>query len=267
VQVIWSIGKVLAPLIVGVIIVAVVTMRIIAVAWIVLIISFLFFLALLFTMRKLHLEKRSAHGEKQMSFLCEAQLWKGVGRSLAPLLLMTFFLYLMEAFFWTIAPLYANDLHSARFGGIFLAAYSLPPLLSGWCVGSVAKRIETKKMAFWGVLAGSLLLSFFPFISSPFGMVILVFIVSLLVSFSFPAIDGLYADYIQKFPKAESEIEGLADVMYNFGYILGPLCAGVLADAVGIPFAFSVLGIGGAVLAVIFLKITPYSTRLNVKPY
>ena len=45
------------------------------------------------------------------------------------------------------------------------------------------------------------------------------------------------------------------------------MCAGVLADAVGIPFAFSFLGIGGVAVAVILFKVTPHTIRLTIKPH
>jgi MFS family permease len=144
--------------------------------------------------------------------------------------------------------------------GLFLAAYTLPALLIGWFIGPLTKRFGKKRTAFSGMLIGSLILSFFSFSPGPVFTILIVFSASLFISCSLPAINSAYADYISEASVVEGEVEGLEDFSFNIGYVLGPVCAGILADYTGIDYAFSLLGFCGVVL----LLTTPKS--INIRP-
>jgi len=62
--------------------------------------------------------------------------------------------------------------------------------------------------------------------------------------------------------KYEKEIEGLEDFYTNLGFVIGPILAGVIADKMGNQTAFSVLGVFGAMMALLLFKITP--RQINV---
>lgn len=170
----------------------------------------------------------------------------------------------LEAFFWTLAPLYAKSSSLKTFGGLFLTAYALPALFVGWFVGYFTERFGKKRTAFMGVLIGSFILSFFAFVPNFTMSILVVFIAMFFISTSLPAINSAYADYISKTPQVEGEIEGLEDFAFNIGYVAGPLSAGILADLFSIPVAFSVLGVIGVILAVILLSVTP--RHINIRP-
>ena len=193
-------------------------------------------------------------------------LWKKIGRLISPILFLTFFLFFTEAFFWTLAPLYAETANLKAFGGLFLTAYTLPALLVGWFVGSLTKRFGKKRTAFVGVLIGSLILSSFAFLPDSIVSIVAVFLASVFISLSLPAINSAYADYISEAPQVEGEIEGLEDFAFNIGYMAGPVSAGILADVFSIPAAFSILGVMGAILALILLAVTPRNINIKTKP-
>lgn len=176
----------------------------------------------------------------------------------------TFFLYFLDAFFWTVGPLYIASAHLGKFGGLFLTAYILPSLFSGWFVAGITERFGKKKTAIWGIFLGCALLTSFVFIKNAWASVFLVFVASSLMSFSLPAINASYADYISETPEIDSEIEGIEDFAANLGYVAGPISAGLLSGVFGISAAFSILGGMGFALAIILFNITPKRIGIRI---
>jgi len=268
-QIFKALGGILAPLIVGFVIVKGVDWRSFALGWFFLAIGFIFFIVLIILMHKKQPNNGNNTISKQLkrkNFFVEIRLWKKIGRVMMPVLFLTFYLFFIEAFFWTLAPLYTETAGLEQFSGFFLTAYSLPFLIVGWFVGSLNKKFGKKKTAFVGLLVGSLILSFFSLLSNPIILIFLVFFSSFFISVALPSISATYADYISEASQVEEEIEGIEDFAFNAGYILGPIFAGVLADIFSIPVAFSILGLFGVLLATILLFVTPKSIIIKTKP-
>jgi MFS family permease len=177
-------------------------------------------------------------------------LWKKIGNKISLPLLITFYLFFIEAFFFTLAPLYADNLEQIKFGGFFLAAYSLPVLLSGLVVGKIVSKFGKIKTARFCLLIGSTIISTFMLVHNPYISIIIVIAASFFFGISFPSINGIYADLISETPLLEGEIETWEDFSFNIGYILGPITAGFLSDIFSIPAAFSILGIVGIIISV-----------------
>lgn len=258
VQIFRALGGILAPLIVGLVIVNNVDWRSFSLGWLFLTIGFVFFIILIILMHKYRpMATDLIHTPRRKNLFIELHLWKKLGKLMMPVLFLTFYLFFIEAFFWTLAPLYTETTNLGQFGGIFLVAYALPALIIGWFVGSLTKRFGKKKTAFSALLIGSLILSSFSLASNPIISILIVLLASLFTSMALPAINAAYADYISEAPQVEGEIESLEDLAFNIGYVVGPFSAGVLADILGMKGAFSILGIFGAVLAFILLVVTP----------
>jgi MFS family permease len=112
---------------------------------------------------------------------------------------------------------------------------------------------------------GSLILSSFFLIKSPILAIFVVFIASIFINMAYPAVNSSYADYICDAPQVDGEIEGLEDFFVNTGYIFGPLVAGILAEILNIPTAFSILGLIGALLAIVLLVASPKHIIIKTK--
>ena len=267
VEIFRALGGMLTPLIIGLVVVDRVDWRAFSLGWVFLGVGFVFFLILLVLTRQNRSTKEiSAEYPRRKNLFTELHLWKKIGRLISPVLFLTFFLFFTEAFFWTLAPLYAETANLKAFGGLFLTAYTLPALLVGWFVGSLTKRFGKKRTAFVGVLIGSLILSSFAFWPDSIISIVAVFLASVFISLSLPAINSAYADYISEAPQVEGEIEGLEDFAFNIGYMAGPVSAGILADVFSIPAAFSILGVMGAMLALILLAVTPRNINIKTRP-
>lgn len=265
IQIFKSLGYVIAPLIAGLIIVETVDWQPFAFAWVFLGLSLAFFVSLLFLVRRHHRAGRPVGEPRRKKLITEFHLWKKLGKMMAPPLLLTFYIFFIDAFFWTLGPMYAENVGLKQFGGLFLTAYTLPALIVGWFVGSLTERFGKKHVAFTSLLAGSLILSVFFFLPDPMIAIAVVLVASFFISMAFPAINAAYADYICEAPQVEGEIEGLEDFAFNIGYVLGPLSAGIFADTFGIPGAFSILGVAGAVLAAMLLVVTPKHIIIKTK--
>ncbi len=267
IQVFKSLGNIIAPLIIGFIIVDKVDWQHFAIGWLFLLVGFILFLYLLYVIRKKEpLESQELQPQHHRKLFVELRLWRKLGILLRPILIMTFYYHIIDAFFWTLIPLYVESINSRQFGGIFLAAYSLPALIAGWFVGYLANKYGKKKTAYVSLLIGSLILSGFLFVDDPILLIAIVFFASFFIKMTHPVMNSSVTDYVNDAPEVEVEIEGLEDFSTNIGYIIGPIAAGLLADLFGMQSAFGILGIVGVVIAVGLLLFAPKHIIIKTKP-
>ena len=264
IQVFRSMGSLIGPLIIGIFVIDIVDWKAFAFGWGFLLIAIIFFAVLLILSPKRSEIVSPAEGRRNNIFV-EFSLWKRLGSTILPILILTFFIFMIEGFFWTLAPLYAKTTGFRGFGGFLLVAYSLPMLFLGWFVGSITKKFGETRTAFLCFFVGSVILSSFYFLSSPYITILMVFIASCFIGIALPSINGVYANYISEASAVEKEITALEDFSFNLGYIFGPLMAGILSDVFSIPLAFSILGVAGSVTALILLKITPKKIAVKGK--
>jgi len=261
-----ALGYLFAPILVSLLIGDLVDWRPFVMAWVFLIISLFFFFALLFLVRK---EKHGrldrippATSCKRINVFNEVGLWERVGKVIFPVLILTLLLNVVDAFFWTVGPLFSEGFSSPKFAGFFMTAYILPSFFIGWFTGSVTHKFGKKKTAFISFLIGSLIFSSLVLIKGPVLLIAVVFLASCFFSLSMPAINGAYSDYIAETQPVEKEILGLEDFFTNVGYVIGPISAGFLADHLSNAGAFTVMGIVGVITTLILMRITP--RKINV---
>ena len=264
-HVFMSLGYLLAPIIAGFTIGEMVSWEPFMASLIFLGISAVFFVCLLLlTEKKTVKRKEKKVGIRKISITKEIDLWKKIGRIILPVLILTLLLNFIDAFFWTIGPLLAESFEGINgFAGFFMTAYSLPILFIGWFIGSITSKFGKKRTAFTSLFLGSIMLMTLFMFNQPLPTILIIFLSSIFISMAWPAINGAYADYISETAKAEKEIEGLEDFFTNLGYVAGPILAGFLFDLLGGAAAFSVLGIFGAITAVVLMIITP--KRITIK--
>lgn len=198
--------------------------------------------------------------------ILDIHMWLSLDRIIFPVLLMTFTLYLIDAYFWTIGPLFAETFTlPGQHGELILAAYTFPGLLVGWLVRPVTERPGKKITAFMSLMIGSILLLFLMFVSSYYLALIIVFTSSIFLSLALPAVNGVYADLMQEQHQYEEEIATLTDFYTNLGYIFGPMAAGFTADLFGNATSISTVGIFGVVVAFVLMNITPQHINIHKK--
>lgn len=258
-----NLGYFLAPIIAGFFVMGAVSKGVFAIAWFFFAIAFLLFVSLLFTSKSKAVSKEHSH--KKLHFLLELGLWKKIGTQLLPVLIFVTLLCTFDAFFWTLGPLFSEELRVQHpLGALLMAAYLLPPLLTGWFIGPIAKKFGKKNAAFYTFLVGSIFLLLISLTKNAPLLICLVFASSFFVSFSFPSIQGAFSDYISETETVESEIEALVDFAVNMGYVIGPMLAGFIASIAGNLTAFSILGILGIFFTVVVIQLTPRHIRLKI---
>ncbi|MBI4130687.1 MFS transporter [Candidatus Roizmanbacteria bacterium] len=209
----------------------------------------------------------TGESHRRRTFREELRWWRTIVKPLAPVLILTLFLYGIDAAFWTIGPLLAGELQAIHpFGGLLVVAYMAPPLFVGWVVGAATSRFGKKRTAFVALAAGSLVLLSLAIVRHPVFLIGVVFISSFFLSFAWPALNGAFSDYITETPLAEKEIEGIQDVFVNAGYSIGPSVAGILAYATAPVYAFALFGCVGVILAIILFVVTPTHIHLAIPP-
>jgi MFS family permease len=228
-------------------------------------IAFVYFIVLFLTSKKERNEIIKEEIHKPLKFLKEIHLWGKVGKIIFPMLIFTMLLFMIDSFFWTIGPLIAESETVIKpFGGILLTIYTIPSLFISWFIVPITKKYGKKKSGMVALLLSCLMLVLFAFGSNPFVLVLLIFTSSCLLSFSWPAMRGTYADYISESPQLEKEIAALEDFAGNIGYVIGPILAGIMADVLGNTSSFAFLGIFAGAVTVIMLFITPKSIEVKV---
>ena len=264
IQVFRSIASIIAPLLVGMILVGIIFKKVFLWAYFFLILSLALYFVLIYVTKKNKTEAESKEPERKRNIWIELHLWKKIGKKIISPLTVTFFLFFIEAFFWTLSPLYSENFSMPLFGGIFLAAYSVPMLTAGWLVKKITEKYGKKKTAITSLLLGSLVMCAFLIVTNPYWAIVVVLISAFFFGLAFPSISGTYADYISEQVIVEKEIETLEDASFNVAYVLGPIFAGLLSDIFGISNAFAILGMIGLMLAIVLLIITPKSIDIKI---
>ena len=257
IQTFQAIGYLLAPLIAGFLIVDYLGWQPFAAAATFLLIAAFFLALLFFEARKSRefLPQHERHFGK--GFLHELSGWRKTGAALLPVFLLGSFATIIDSFYMALGPLVAESLPLEPFDGIFMFAYYLPPLLIGGLVGAIASRFGERNSALFGLLFGAAIISSFAFISSSFAIIAAVFLSACFTGLVIPLVQSSYAHAIRAAPKSKKEIQELGDFASNFGYIIGPIAAGILADSLGTLAAFSALGMMGVVFALLLFFLMP----------
>ncbi len=261
-----SLGYLISPIIAGLIVAETIDFFPFSLALSFVLVAIIFYLLLVqFSFSQSTTSNDSHSHYHHYNFFHEFYLLKKIAFILFPVLLFTVTLYVFDAVFWTIGPIFSESYpHFPDFGGLFMAAYTLPVLIVNWFVNPITNRFGKKRTAYISFLLGSLLLLPITLITNPLIIIILVFLSSLLGSIAWPAIDGAYADYISESHTYEKEITSLVDFCFNIGYIIGPIFAGIVADLVGNRHVFAALAIVNIFIVLILMLVTPRHIKVVI---
>jgi predicted MFS family arabinose efflux permease len=258
-----SVGISIAPILASFLIADIVTFTPFLVAFIFILLSFIFYLVLVKLSQK-NCQTNEIH-QHHSNFFREISLWKKIGFIIFPVLFFNTLLYIFDAAFWVIGPLFSQTFPNFKdFGGLFMLMYTAPTLIICWFVGKLTQKYGKKKTAFISFLIGNIILLPFFLLKNPIIILITVFCSSFIASLAWPAISGAYGDYINESEKYDREIEGLSDFSINLGYIIGPILVGLIADSVNISFTFSLLAFINIIFVILLLIFTPKKININI---
>ncbi len=203
---------------------------------------------------------------RAVSFLAELNHWWVLLDHVWPLLIISLFLGLIDATYWTTGTIITNNLAQiSTWGGLFLSLYILPFLLSGGFIYKFhIKTIHYHLVLSLLFLAGTFLASinFLPYL---WWKLAIVFISSTLIAISQPLINTAYTNLLVRLGRHREHLIGLSDSMLNLAYIFGPIIAGGLAAWVGNINTFAIMGISLGLITIFLWLTIPSQLRLPQK--
>jgi MFS family permease len=270
-----SLGYLLSPIFAGLLISEVLDFKPFLASWIFLFLALIFFMLLLFLLKKQ--KKLSVESETitniyerikktKLKKYSEFYIWKRISILIFPVLLITIAINIIDSVFTEIGPLVVEGwLNYGILSSLFLVGYLLPFIFVGWFVGLFTSKFGKKKTAIYSLFLSSLFLVPFLVISNPIILIICALFCGFFLALCDPSNRATYADYVSETKDFELEIESQADFATNFGYVIGPILAGLFADKFGDLYAFGIIGIIGLIIAIILFFITPKEINISIE--
>ena len=222
------------------------------------------FLGLVFLMLAREKHKRPIEIDvHEVNLIRELAHWKVLFSHVWPIVIMSIFMGLVDATFWTTGAVWSHTLSERSWwGGMFLPLYTLPSLFVGfvvakWQVFEGKKRLAEKFLFFSGIFLAMLGLT-----DAIFFQLLFVFVSSTLLAVSFPLTDGVYSDIVARMGRERRHLIGLSRSTISIAYIIGPAWAGFIASTIGERLTFSAVGITVVVVSAVLLLTTPKKLKL-----
>jgi MFS family permease len=173
---------------------------------------------------------------------------------------------IIDAVFWTTGAIYTEELAQISFWGRwFLPIYALPSLFVGFIIAKKGVVSGKKKAALRFFLLSGIFLAMMGVYKNIYWQLLTVFCSSLALAISYPLVEGVYSDVIERMGRQRKHMIGLCSSTMSVSYIVGPILAGVVSSKVGSVTTFVYLGILVAVIALILIATTPRKLKLPQK--
>lgn len=200
---------------------------------------------------------------RQVSLWREIEHWKVLFEHVWPVLILSLFLGLIDATFWTIGAVWTEELAQKHWlGGAFLSIYVLPSLFMGFVVAKWGIYKGKKRAAMKFLILSGLLLAALGVSTSIPWQILVVFLSSVALAIVYPLTDGVYSDVIARMGRERRHMMGLSGSTLSLAYIVGPPMAGAIAQMVGERMTFAVIGVASILVAALLLAVTPRKLKL-----
>ena len=197
----------------------------------------------------------------QPTYKVEFKVWVILAKRLWALLLFIFVIILVDSAFWSVGAVLSQQSTDGS-GGLLLFLYGLPQLFVGIIAGRVARPFGKKRAAFITMAISSGLLIIGGLSSDYNLLLVFVFLSSIFSSLTIPEIQGTFSDYDGRLNKTRNSLIGLESSFGNLAYIIGPIIAGVLSDAVGPQKTFGIMGFIALVVSIIAMIVVPRKLKM-----
>ncbi|KKR09880.1 MAG: Major facilitator superfamily [Candidatus Woesebacteria bacterium GW2011_GWA1_39_21] len=219
-------------------------------------------LLILYLTKKQHERPLTIEVEK-ISFVCEIEHWGILFKSIWPIFIMSVVLGIIDAVFWTTGAVYTEVLTKTSFWGRwFLPMYALPSLFVGFIVAKKGIVSGKKKSAMLFFLLSGIFLAMITVYDSILWELLAVFCSSLALAVTYPLIEGVYSDVIERMGTQRKHMIGLCSSTTSISYIVGPILAGFVSSQVGSKMTFTYLGYAVIIVAFFLMITTPKKIKL-----
>lgn len=218
-------------------------------------------LILLFSKRQ-HERPLSIEVDK-ISIYSEIGRWRVLFKRVWPVLVLGITLGIIDAFFWTTGAVYTEELAEVSFWGrFFLPLYALPSLFVGFIIAKKGIISGKKKTALRFFLLSGIFLALMGVYESIYWQLLVVFCSSLALAISYPLIEGVYSDIIDRMRGHRRHMIGLCFSTISVSYMIGPIISGVVESFAGAVGAFVYLGYTVVLISLILMVLTPRKLKL-----
>ncbi len=219
-------------------------------------------LGILLLIKKIH-DRPLSINLKSVDFKSEFKHWTTLTVYVWPVIVLSLVMGLIDATFWTTGTVWTEELTRQNFfGSFFLPVYQLPSLFIGIIITRMHIFKGKKRLATIAVLIAGIFLTLLGYVTSIYLIIFITLLASIMLSVSFPLIDGVYTDIIARMGGKREHMIGLSGSTISLAYIIGPVVAGYLANWFGEAKTFSVMGIMAVVVSIGLLFFTPKKLRL-----
>jgi len=200
----------------------------------------------------------------QVSLIKEFEHWAVLFRTIWPILILSLFLGLVDATFWTTGTVWTEELSRESWAGnLFLPLYILPSVFMGFIVVRLGIFQGKKKLAEKATLVAGIFLTALAFSPALIWQLLTVLLASLALSFAYPLLDAVYSDIIARMDRERRHLIGLSSSTISLAYIIGPTAAGAITQQVGERYTFAVMGVATVLIATLLLFVTPKKLHLH----
>jgi len=222
-------------------------------------------LSILIVSKRSYDKKISVDIEK-VSFVCELEYWGILFKKIWPILIVGVVLGIIDAVFWTTGAVYTQELAKVSiWGRWFLPMYALPSLFVGFIVAKKGMVSGKKKTALRFFLLAGIFLALMGVYNNLFWKLLVVFCSSLALAITYPLLEGVYSDIIERMGRQRKHMIGLCSSTTSISYIIGPIVAGIVSSRVGSTMTFVYLGYVVIFIALILMVVTPRKLKLPQK--
>lgn len=214
---------------------------------------------------KSHNRKLSIDVEK-INLIQELKYWRTLITHVWPVIVMSLLLGFIDATFWTTGAVLTENLSRGNpLGALFLPLYSFPSLFMGLVVVRWGIYKGKKKTAGKFLIGAGLVLTLLLVWGNLYWQLLMVLISGILLSITYPLIEGVYTDINARLGREKTHMIGLTSSVINLSYIVWPIIAGLIADRLGTGATFAITGGLVAVVSFILLFVTPKKLLLPQK--
>lgn len=200
---------------------------------------------------------------QHISIFREISYWKVLFKRIWPVIVLSLFMGLIDATFWTTGAVWSERLSKENvFATLLLPAYQLPSLFMGfvlarWKIYKGKKRLSEKSLLICGLFLSLLYFNF------PVPVYIfIVFISSIYFAIALPLVEAVYSDVIARMGIERKHLVGLSASAISLAYIIGPAISGLIANYLQEKNTIAAIGIIAAIVSLVLLFITPKKLRL-----
>jgi len=194
---------------------------------------------------------------KKLTFLQELKIWIQVGKKGFWVLASLFLLNLWDSLIWSMGPIYLLSSFKGS-SAYIISCFVIPRVFLQGYAGRWADKRGKESQLTSGLAIAGIFICFFSLQTGLFLKILFALLSAVGASLVWPASDGLFIDMIDGYKDEEEEIAGVRGFSSNLGYIIGPILAGFLGNTLGLQTTFCIFGmvlIFGAGFIRIFWKI------------